>query len=117
MPRPKKDPNVVSDSTCKGCVYYAPLAETSISSSWCCTYAIDTGHCRPAGETCATCSVKRTETGPRQRRRVDIHIEGPTARAKRMERRERREIDDAYDPGEIACTAAQSLKSIREGKL
>ena len=108
MPRPKKDPYVVSDATCKGCIHYAPLSEYSISSMWCCNYILDTGHCRPKGETCAECSVR--EVGPRQPRRVQIHIEKSSSPYSKSERRE--------DYGnEIVNTSTQSIKSIMEGKL
>lgn len=110
MPRPKKDPYVVSDSTCKGCIHYAPLAECSISSMWCCTYILDTGHCRPKGETCAECSVREVRDGPRQPRRVQIHIDSSRPR-------EGAGRDDSFSSNEIVNSSTQSIKSIMEGKL
>ena len=109
MPRPKKDPYVVSDSTCKGCIHYAPLAECSISSMWCCTYILDTGHRRPEGETCAECSVKELRDGPRQPRRVQIHIEKSTSPYS--------QCDKSDYSNEIVNSSTQSIKSIMEGKL
>lgn len=109
MSRPKKDPYVVSDATCKGCIHYAPLAECSISSMWCCAYILDTGHCRPKGETCAECSVKEVRDGPRQPRRVQIHIEKSSSSYSQGDRND-------YD-NEIVNTSTQSIKSIMEGKL
>ena len=113
MSRPKKDPYVVSDSTCKGCIHYAPLAECSISSMWCCNYLLDTGHCRPKGETCAECSVKEIREGPRQPRRVHIHIEKSSSSYGGSDRSDRR---DDYS-NEIVNTSTQSIKSIMEGKI
>lgn len=113
MPRPHNDPYVVSDSTCKHCIYYAPLAQSSISSMWCCTYALDTGHCRPAGETCAECSVKTLRTGPRKQRRVDIHIEG----SRPAKPRDPEPDPDYFGGGEIINTQTQSIESIKEGHI
>ena len=110
MPRPKKDPYVVSDATCKGCIHYAPLAECSISSMWCCTYILDTGHRRPEGETCAECSVKEIREGPRQPRRVQIHIEKSTSPFSQCDRSD-------YSSNEIVNSSTQTIKSILEGKL
>lgn len=110
MPRPKKDPYVVSDATCKGCIHYAPLAECSISSMWCCTYILDTGHRRPEGETCAECSVKEIREGPRQPRRVQIHIEKSTSPFSQCDRSD-------YSSNEIVNSSTQTIKSIMEGKL
>lgn len=110
MPRPKKDPYVVSDATCKGCIHYAPLAECSISSMWCCTYILDTGHRRPEGETCAECSVKEIREGPRQPRRVQIHIEKSSSPFSQCDRSD-------YSSNEIVNSSTQTIKSIMEGKL
>ena len=113
MSRPKKDPYVVSDSTCKGCIHYAPLAECSISSLWCCTYILDTGHCRPAGETCAQCSVKELREGPRKPRRVQIHIEKSSfPYGKKQD-----SPGDEFTGGEIVSTVTQPIESIMEGKI
>lgn len=110
MPRPKKNPYVVSDATCKGCIHYAPLAECSISSMWCCTYILDTGHRRPEGETCAECSVKEIREGPRQPRRVQIHIEKSSSSFSQCDRSD-------YSSNEIVNSSTQTIKSIMEGKL
>ena len=111
MPRPKKDPYVVSDSTCKGCIHYAPLADCSITSTWCCTYILDTGHRRPEGETCAECSVRELREGPRKPRRVQIHIEGS--------RFSKKQYEEPPDPncfcgGDIVNTKTRSIESIKE---
>jgi len=110
LSRPKKDPYVVSKATCKGCIHYAPLADCSISSTWCCTYILDTGHRRPEGETCAECSVKEIREGPRQPRRVQIHIEKSTSPFSQCDRSE-------YSSNEIVNSSTQTIKSIMEGKL
>ena len=112
MSRPKKDPYVVSNATCKGCIHYAPLAECSISSTWCCTYILDTGHCRSKGETCAECSVKEVRDGPRQPRRVQIHIEKSSSPYSQCTDKR-----DDFASNEIVNTSTQSIKSIMEGKL
>ena len=115
MARPKKDPYVVSKATCKGCIHYAPLADCSISSTWCCTYILDTGHRRPEGETCAECSVKEIREGPRQPRRVQIHIEKSSSPYSQCA--DRRDGRDDYSANEIVNSSTQSIKSIMEGKL
>lgn len=112
MSRPKKDPYVVSDATCRGCIHYGPLAECSISSMWCCNYILDTGHSRPKGESCVDCSVKEVREGPRQPRRVQIHIEKSSSSYSRCTDRR-----DDFTANEIVNSSTQSLKSIMEGKL
>lgn len=119
MSKPRsRDPYVVSDATCKGCIYYAPLANTSISSMWFCSYALDTGHCRPKGESCADCSVKETRTN-RGRKRVDIHIEKSAASQERTQQWRQDQREKGFDPDffdrEIINSDTMPIDEIKKG--
>lgn len=121
MPKPRsKDPYVVSDATCKGCIYYAPLAQSSISSMWFCSYALDTGKCRPRGESCVDCSVKVKKNISRSRRRVDIHIDKTAESQERMQAWRKQKREEGFDPDffdrEIINTETQTLENMKEGK-
>lgn len=61
----KTDPYIVSDKTCKGCIYYRYLGGAGIKA---CHYTFDTGKLKPLDMRCADCKYKTTK-----QRRVNVH--------------------------------------------
>ena len=64
MPR-VRDPFIVSDETCRGCIYYRYLSGAGLRA---CHYTLDTGKFRPLDMPCDECTYKVTT-----RRRVNRH--------------------------------------------
>ena len=75
------DPYIVSDATCKGCIYYRYLSGGFTRA---CHYTYDTGKFRPLDMKCADCTYKTT-----RKRRVNEH----SSRGGKRKRRVRK--DDA----------------------
>lgn len=105
MSRPRsashpRDPYVVSDKTCSGCVYYAPLYASVPRSTRCCNYTYLTGKVRPEGETCAECSVKAK--GEQKKTRVQINIDHSDEGIRQY--RERMGIAPKRSPSHSGCT-------------
>lgn len=61
MNRKTPDPFVVTKETCGDCLYFGYVTGDT-GRMWSCDYTFKTRKLRPAGETCAYCSVRIIKT-------------------------------------------------------
>lgn len=78
MSKQQTDPFIVSDETCKGCLFYGQMTGLG-SRTMCCDYTYLTGKFKPEGETCAECSVKNV----RKRRHHEFSFHGEKYRERK----------------------------------